>query len=160
MGRKQMNPDIGTMIGDVILLGLLGLYLWWVIVENKRDWFARPQRPTRHISVRLTCIGAIAVVLHVVGFNRLHVDLLWWSMPFLAFVSTFVLGVAKPEADIGTAYRFMTIAGPASILGSPMGFLPLLAGQIGGCLLGFRLGEGLHRVCSGSRDKQLPQRYR
>lgn len=134
------------MIGDTVLLCLLGLYLWWVIIENKRDWFDRPQRPTRIISLRLVGIGAIAVVVHVVGFNRLHVDLLWWSMPVLAFVSSLVLGVAKPEVGVGTAWRFMTIAGPASILGSAMGFLPLLAGQVGGCLIGFRLGESMHRL--------------
>jgi hypothetical protein len=152
-----MNPDIGTMIGDLVLLGLLGLYLWWVIAENKRDWVNSPHRPTRHISLILTCIGAIAVILHVIGFNALHIDILWWSMPFLALVCSFVLGVAKPEAGIGTAYRFMTISGPAAILGCAMGFVPLLAGQVGGCLLGFRLGEVVHRLASGSRNQQMPQ---
>ena len=141
------------MIGDVILLGLLVLYLWWVIVENKRDWVNRPKRPTRHISLLLTCVGAIAIMLHIIGFNILHIDLLWWSMPFLALVCSFTLGVSKPETGIETAYRFMTIAGPASILGSAMGFLPLLGGQIGGCLLGFRLGKAAHLLYTGTQPK-------
>ena len=157
LGHETMNPDIGTMIGDVILIGLLGLYLCWVIVENKRDWFDRPRHPTRHISLLLACIGAVAITLHVVGFTALHIDLLWWSMPFLALVCSFILGVAKPEVGIDTAYRFLTLAGPAAILGGPIGFVPLLAGEIGGCLLGFRLGDAVHRVGSGSRDKQMTQ---
>jgi len=147
------NPDIGTMLGYVILIGFLVLYTWWVIVENMSDWVNRPKRSTRHISLLLTFAGAVAVVLHVVGFNRLHVDLLWWSMPFLALVCSFALGVVNPEAGIGVAFRFMTLAGPAALLGSAMGFIPLLAGQTGGCILGFRLGERLHRLCSGSREQ-------
>jgi hypothetical protein len=150
-----MSTDIGTIIGDAILLGLLGLYLWWMIVQNKQDWFDRPRRPTRHVSLLLTCIGAIAVALHVIGFTLCHADLFWWSMPFLAFMSSFVLGVAKPEFGIGTAYRFMAVAGPASVLGCAMGFFPLLALEAGGCALGFRLGEALHR--STSKDNELLQ---
>jgi hypothetical protein len=88
-----MNPDIGTMIGDLVLLGLLGLYLWWVIAENKRDWVNSPHRPTRHISLILTCIGAIAVILHVIGFNAGRTHLI--SDPLSFFVS----GVRATASD-------------------------------------------------------------
>jgi len=144
--------DIGTTVGNVILLGLLGLYLAWVIIENKKDWFDHPHRPARRISVLLACIGAIAVMLHVIGFNTRHIDLFWWSTPLLAFVSSFILGVAKPSGGIDTAYRFMTITAPATVLAGGF-FVFLLLGQCGGCLLGFRLGETIRRLIGGGREQ-------
>ena len=132
-----------TAFGTLILIAVLGLYLAWVIVENKRDWFNRPRRPTRFIALGLAGLGALSVLLHLFGF-RLH-EIFWWSTPFVAFVSSFSLGAAKPDAGINTAYRFMTVAAPASILAGPF-FLFLLAGQAGGCLLGFRIGEAVHRL--------------
>ena len=147
-----MTTGTGTLIGEAVLLVLAGLYLWWVVIENKRDWFDRPKRPTRHISLALACVGAVAVVLHLLGFARQNVDVMWYSMPVLAFLSSLILGAVKPDAGIGTAYRFMTLAGPASLLGSPMGFLPLLAGQIGGCLLGFRLGAAANQLIKPKRQ--------
>ena len=146
-----MNRDIGSIVGDIILFGLFALYLWWIIIENKRDWINRPKRLTRHISLCMTAAGIIAVLLHIIGFEVLHINFFWWSMPLLALGCSFILGVTKPEASVATAYRFMTLAGPASVLGSAMGFIPLLAGQIGGCLLGFRLGERVHHLCSRQR---------
>ena len=154
---RRWGKEMGTgdMLGNTILLVLLVLYGTWVIFENKKDWFDRPRRPTRYTSLVFACMGVLSSVLHVAGFA--HNELFWWSTPALAFSSSLVLGIVNPGAGIGTTYRFMTIAGPASLWLAHTYFHILLLGQYGGCLLGFRLGEVIHHSLYGATNQGIPQ---
>lgn len=135
-----------TVIGNAMILGYLGLWLAWAIVENRRDWFIDPRRATRYVAMGMTVVGAFSVAIHFTG-SQIYPDAFWWSTPLLAFLSSFILGIARPSVGINTAYRFLTVAAPAALFLGAMFFLLLFAGQVGGCLMGFRFGEAIGKFC-------------
>ena len=134
--------DTATLVGNLAIFAFLGLGVAWVIVENWRDWFSQPRRPFRFIALGVTCLGGAAVLLDIFAL-RFHPAFAFSHLLF-GFVSSCTLGAAKPQVGINTAYRYLTFTAPAVACLSGMFFLLHFIFLAGCCLVGFRLGEGVH----------------